>query len=260
MKIEGINQVQTMSDIGLTFATALRSILRQDPDTIMIGEIRDDETARIAIRAAITGHLVLSTIHTNNSLNTIERLLDMDVERYLLGSALTGIVSQRLTKKLCPKCRTSRSTTPYEKAIFKKALGMDVSEIYEPVGCNECLNGYKGRIAIQEVLSVNQEVRDAILSNIRKDKLREIIYKKGHTITLLQDGLEKVINGLTSFDEVLRVIEVDSDFGEDEKDIKDAILGKEKPTNNENIENNNNNNNNNNLENLSIEKVETLDF
>ena len=256
MKIEGINQVQTMSDIGLTFATALRSILRQDPDTIMIGEIRDDETARIAIRAAITGHLVLSTIHTNNSLNTIERLLDMDVERYLLGSALTGIVSQRLTKKLCPKCRTSRSTTPYEKAIFKKALGMDVNEIYEPVGCNECLNGYKGRIAIQEVLSVNQEVRDAILSNIRKDKLREIIYKKGHTITLLQDGLEKVINGLTSFDEVLRVIEVDSDFGEDEKDIKDAILGKEKPTNNENIENNNNNN----LENLIIEKVETLDF
>ena len=259
MKIEGINQVQTMSDIGLTFATALRSILRQDPDTIMIGEIRDDETARIAIRAAITGHLVLSTIHTNNSLNTIERLLDMDVERYLLGSALTGIVSQRLTKKLCPKCRTSRNTTPYEKAIFKKALGMDINEIYEPVGCDECLNGYKGRIAIQEVLSVNQEVRDAILSNIRKDKLREIIYKKGHTITLLQDGLEKVINGLTSFDEVLRVIEVDSDFGEDEKDIKDAILGKEKPTNNENIEDNNNNNNNN-LENLSIEKVETLDF
>ena len=131
---------------------------------------------------------------------------------------------------------------------------MDVNQIYEPVGCDECLDGYKGRIAIQEVLSVNQEVRDAILSNIRKDKLREIIYKKGHTVTLLQDGLEKVINGLTSFDEVLRVIEVDSDFGEDEKDIKDAILGKEKPTNNENIEDNNN------LENLSIEKVETLDF
>ena len=254
MSIEGINQIQVNSEIGLTFAEVLRSILRQDPDIIMIGEIRDDETARIAIRAAITGHLVLSTIHTNNSLNTIERLLDMDVERYLLGSALTGIVSQRLTKKLCPKCRTSRSTTPYEKAIFKKALGMDVNEIYEPVGCDECLNGYKGRIAIQEVLSVNQEVRDAILANIRKDKLREIIYKKGHTVTLLQDGLEKVINGLTSFDEVLRVIEVDSDFGEDEKDIKDAILGKEKKDNNENIKNNNN------LENLSIEKVETLDF
>ena len=226
MKIEGINQVQAQSEIGLTFATALRSILRQDPDTIMIGEIRDDETARIAIRAAITGHLVLSTIHTNNSLNTIERLLDMDVERYLLGAALVGIVSQRLTKKLCPKCRASRATTEYEKIVFKKALGMDVENIYEPVGCNECYKGYKGRIAIQEVLEVNQDVRDAILSNLRKDKLREKIYKKGHTVSLLQDGLEKVLNGLTTFDEILRVIEIDSDFGEDEKDIKDALLGK----------------------------------
>ena len=111
MKIAGINQVQTMSEIGLTFASALRSILRQDPDIIMIGEIRDNETARIAVRASITGHLVLSTIHTNNSLTTIERLVDMDVERYLLGSALEAIVSQRLCKKLCPKCRRPRKTT-----------------------------------------------------------------------------------------------------------------------------------------------------
>lgn len=226
MKIKGINQVQSQSEIGLTFATALRSILRQDPDTIMIGEIRDDETARIAIRAAITGHLVLSTIHTNNSLNTIERLLDMDVERYLLGSALTGIISQRLTKKLCPKCRTSRPTTDYEKLIFKKVLGLDIDNIYAPVGCNDCYKGYKGRIAVHEVLSVNQEVRDGILNNLRKDELRKKIYDGGKTITLLQDGLEKVINGLTSFDEVLRVIEVDTDFGDDEKDIKDAIMGK----------------------------------
>ena len=244
MKIEGINQVQAQSEIGLTFATALRSILRQDPDTIMIGEIRDDETARIAIRAAITGHLVLSTIHTNNSLNTIERLLDMDVERYLLGSALVGIVSQRLTKMLCPKCRTSRATTDYEKKIFKKALNMDVDEIYAPVGCDECYKGYKGRIAIQEVLQVNQEVRDAILSNLRKDKLREIIYKKGHTTTLLQDGLEKVLSGLTSIDEVLRVIEVDSDFGNDDQDIKNAIMGKDTPqeVNNTNEEDSTTNN------------------
>lgn len=119
MKIEGINQVQVMSDIGLTFGTTLRSILRQDPDIIMIGEIRDDETARIAVRASITGHLVLSTIHTNNSLNTIERLLDMEVERYLLGSALSGIISQRLVKRLCPKCRQSRPTTHYEKVLLK---------------------------------------------------------------------------------------------------------------------------------------------
>ena len=249
MKIEGINQVQAQSEIGLDFATSLRSILRQDPDTIMIGEIRDDETARIAIRAAITGHLVLSTIHTNNSLNTIERLLDMEVERYLLGSALTGIVSQRLTKKLCPKCRAARQTTDYEKNIFKKALGLDVNNIYEPVGCNECYKGYKGRIAIQEVLGVNQDIRDAILSNIRKDKLREIIYKKGKTITLLQDGLEKVMNGLTSFEEVLRVIEVDNDFGDNEQDIKDAIIGRT-TLNSTPVENTT----------IRTEKIETLEF
>lgn len=104
MDIEGINQVQTQSEIGLTFATILRSILRQDPNIIMIGEIRDDETARIAVRASITGHLVLSSLHTNNSLNTIERLTDMDVERYLLGSSLEGIISQRLARKVCPEC------------------------------------------------------------------------------------------------------------------------------------------------------------
>ena len=115
MDIAGINQVQTNSEIGLTFATALRSILRQDPNIIMIGEIRDTETAKIAVRASITGHLVLSTLHTNNSLNTIERLLDMEVERYLLSSALTGIVSQKLARRLCPHCREKRPTNEYEK-------------------------------------------------------------------------------------------------------------------------------------------------
>lgn len=120
MNIEGINQVQVNSDIGLTFANILRSILRQDPNIILIGEIRDSETAQIAVRASITGHLVLSTIHTNNSLSTIERLLDMDVERYLLSSALTGIVSQKLARRLCTHCRKLRPTTPFEKQIFKK--------------------------------------------------------------------------------------------------------------------------------------------
>lgn len=122
MNIEGINQVQVISEIGLTFANVLRSILRQDPDIIMIGEIRDDETARIAVRASITGHLVLSTIHTNNSLNTIERLTDMSVERYLLGAALTGIISQKLARRLCKHCRTSRTATDYEQKYLKKHL------------------------------------------------------------------------------------------------------------------------------------------
>ncbi len=233
MKIAGVNQVQVMSEIGLTFGSALRSILRQDPDIIMIGEIRDDETARIAVRAAITGHLVLSTIHTNNSLNTIERLLDMDVERYLLGSGLEGIISQRLVKRLCPKCRSARPTNDYEKNLFKTCLNMDVNQIYTPVGCPECINGYKGRIAIHEVLEVNQDIRDAIISNVRKDALRKLVYTKD-TSSLLKDGLIKVMEGFTSMDELLRVIDVNDDFGNEDTEIKDAIIGKstnKKPVN-----------------------------
>ena len=226
MKIAGINQVQVMSDIGLTFGNTLRSILRQDPDIIMIGEIRDDETARIAVRASITGHLVLSTIHTNNSLNTIERLLDMEVERYLLGSALTGIISQRLVKRLCPKCRTSRATTPYEKILFEKVLHKEVNEVYTPHGCSECINGYTGRIALHEILEINQDVRDAITNNVRKSELRDLVYNKSDVTSLLQDGLEKVVAGLTSVDEILRVIDVDDDIGEEDTEIKNAFIGK----------------------------------
>ena len=226
MKIAGINQVQVMSDIGLTFGATLRSILRQDPDTIMIGEIRDDETARIAVRASITGHLVLSTIHTNNSLNTIERLLDMEVERYLLGSALTGIISQRLVKRLCSKCRTSRPTTNYEKILFEKVLHKEVNEVYTPHGCSECINGYTGRIALHEVLELNQDIRDAITNNVRKSDLRHLVYKESDVTSLLEDGLEKVVAGLTSVDEILRVIDVEDDIGEDEEDIKNAFIGK----------------------------------
>ena len=240
MKIPGINQVQVMSDIGLTFGNTLRSILRQDPDIIMIGEIRDDETARIAVRASITGHLVLSTIHTNNSLNTIERLLDMEVERYLLGSALTGIIAQRLVKKLCPKCRASRPTTNYEKELFRKVLNKEVDAIYAPQGCSECINGYSGRTALHEVLIINQEIRDAITNNIRKNELRHLVYDK-HVTSLLKDGLEKVVAGVTSIDEILRVIDVEDDFGEDDEDIKAALIGKPQINTAEEILNANNN-------------------
>lgn len=208
MNIPGVNQVQVISDIGLTFAASLRSILRQDPDIVMIGEIRDNETAQIAVRASITGHLVLSTLHTNSALTTIERLLDMNIERYLLGTALEGIISQKLTKKLCPHCRGTRPTTPYEKDIFKKTLNLDINEIYEAKGCNECHEGYKGRIAIHEVLQINQEIRDAITNNMKKEDLRDLVYGSG-TITMLQDGLTKVINGDTTFDELLRAIDID---------------------------------------------------
>ncbi len=213
MNLEGINQIQVNSEIGLDFSTVLRSILRQDPNIILIGEIRDSETARIAIRASITGHLVLSTLHTNNSLTTIERLLDMDVERYLLSASLKGIISQNLTKKLCPKCRKLRKTTEAEKQIFKKVLNIDVNEVYEAVGCPECHKGYKGRFSIQEVLIITDEIREAINEKVPRQQLKEMIYKN-NVKTLLQDGLEKVIEGKTTISEILKLIDLDDDYSE----------------------------------------------
>ena len=217
MNIEGMNQVQVNAEIGMTFAAALRSILRQDPNVILIGEIRDSETAQIAVRASITGHLVLSTIHTNNSLSTIERLLDMDVERYLLSTALTGIISQRLAKQLCTKCKVERETTKYEKKVFKKYMNRDIDKIYDanPDGCEHCRKGYKGRIAIQEVLELDDEIRNALTNDkMKKEELSEMVYTN-KTITMLQDALGKCIAGLTSFEEVYRVIEIESEPGEE---------------------------------------------
>ncbi len=217
MNIEGMNQVQVNAEIGMTFAAALRSILRQDPNVILIGEIRDSETAQIAVRASITGHLVLSTIHTNNSLSTIERLLDMDVERYLLSTALTGIISQRLAKQLCTKCKIERETTKYEKKVFKRYMNRDIDKIYDanPDGCEHCRKGYKGRIAIQEVLELDDEIRNALTNDkMKKEELSEMVYTN-KTITMLQDALGKCIAGLTSFEEVYRVIEIESEPGEE---------------------------------------------
>ena len=216
MNIEGINQVQVNAGIGMTFAAALRSILRQDPNIVLIGEIRDSETAQIAIRTAITGHLVLSTIHTNNALATVERLLDMDVERYLLSTALSGIISQRLAKTLCPDCRYQRETTKYEKKIFKRHLHKDVATIWDanPKGCENCHNGYKGRIAFHEVLELDDSIRDALNNEaLEKDDLRKLVYTN-KTITMLQDALIKCLDGKTSFEEVYNAIEIESEEGD----------------------------------------------
>ncbi len=247
MNIEGINQVQVNSEIGLDFANVLRSILREDPNVILIGEIRDSETAKIAIRSSITGHLVLSTLHTNNSLTTIERLLDMDVERYLLSSSLKGIISQTLAKRLCPKCRNERETTKAEKRIFKKVLGKEVEKIYEPVGCPYCRGGYKGRIALQEVLLLNDEIRDAINDGVRREKLRDMIYKK-NVRTLFQDGLLKVINGTTSIEEVFRLVEAEDDVdniytNEEEVEVKELHDNNKDENKDTNISNDSNINN-----------------
>lgn len=235
MNIEGINQVQVNSEIGLNFARVLRSILRQDPNIILIGEIRDTETAQIAVRASITGHLVFSTIHTNNSLSTIERLLDMNVERYLLSSALEGIVSQKLARRLCNKCKKLRPTTIYEKDLIYKNLKINVDEIYD-VGethCNECRNGYHGRIAVQEVLLIDDHIRDAINNpNLSREELRKLVYTKD-TITLLQDGLQKVVDGITSFSEIFKLIEIEDEL--DNKIEKEEIQEKMKKENEDSL-------------------------
>ena len=213
MNIEGINQVQVNAEIGMTFAAALRSILRQDPNIILIGEIRDSETAQIAVRASITGHLVLSTIHTNNALATVERLLDMEVERYLLSTALSGIISQRLGKMICPDCRYQRETTKYEKKVFKRYMHMDVPQIWDanPKGCDNCRRGYHGRIAFHEVLELNDEIRNAINNEkLEKKELAKMVYD-GNTITMLQDALIKCLEGKTSFEEVYRNIEIENE-------------------------------------------------
>ena len=227
MDITGVNQVQTNPKIGLTFATALRSILRQDPNIIMIGEIRDTETAKIAVRASITGHLVLSTLHTNTALNTIERLIDMDVQRYLLASALEGVVSQKLARQLCPHCKVKRKTSEYEKMVFRNVLNKDVEEIYDTEGCEHCHDGYSGRIAIHEVLRINQDIRDALSNGKPKEEIRRLVYGTGHVITMLQDGLEKVIQGKTTFEEILKLIELEDDDKINSNDeLREAILEK----------------------------------
>ena len=225
MDITGINQVQTNPKIGLTFATALRSILRQDPNIIMIGEIRDTETAKIAVRASITGHLVLSTLHTNTALNTIERLIDMDVQRYLLASALEGVISQKLARQLCPHCKTKRKTSEYERMVFKTVLNKDVDEIYDAEGCEHCHDGYSGRMAIHEVLRIDQDIRDALSNGRPKEEIRHLVYGTGNVVTMLQDGLEKVIQGFTSFEEILKLIELeDDDKISSNSELKDAII------------------------------------
>ena len=246
MNIEGINQVQVNSEIGLTFGRVLRSILRQDPNIILIGEIRDNETAQIAVRASITGHLVFSTIHTNNSLSTIERLMDMDVERYLLSSALTGIVSQKLARRMCPHCKKERPTTPYEKKLFKQYLDKDVDMVYDvKESCESCRNGYSGRIAIQEVLLIDDYLRNAINDEkLSREELRNLVYTSDVT-TLLQDGLEKVLEGITSFEEIYKLIEIDDEL--------DNLYGMDMPINPDN-------NNNTNTENTNNESNNPNDF
>ncbi|MEH6993670.1 ATPase, T2SS/T4P/T4SS family [Neobacillus drentensis] len=203
-QMEGINQIQVNSNVGMTFAAGLRSILRQDPNIIMVGEIRDKETAEIAVRASLTGHLVLSTLHTNDSLGTITRLIDMGVEPFLLASSLSGIVAQRLVRKVCRDCVEVQEPTKREVEIFARR-GMKIDKISRGKGCSSCnMTGYKGRIALHEVLVLNDDMRRVIMNDDSFHKLKDHAIKN-KTIFLIDDGLLKVKQGLTTTEEVLRV-------------------------------------------------------
>jgi type IV pilus assembly protein PilB len=203
-QLDGINQLQVNPSVGLTFSSGLRSILRQDPDVVMVGEIRDMETAEIAVRASLTGHLVLSTLHTNDSIGTIARLTEMGIEPFLVAASLSGVVAQRLVRKVCRDCKQTYSVTEREKEIFMRR-GIKIEAVSRGKGCGSCnMTGYKGRIAIHEILVMDEPMRQLIMNNRPILELRDYAMKCG-TIFLIDDGFLKVKQGLTTTEEVLRV-------------------------------------------------------
>lgn len=206
-QMEGVNQIQAKPQIGLTFASALRSIVRQDPDVIMIGEMRDLETARIAVQSALTGHLVLSTLHTNDAAGGVTRLLDMGLEEYLLTSTVNGILAQRLVRKLCPECKKPVPASP--ELINELRLRRFVPEgdimLHKPVGCSACGGmGYKGRMAIIEFLQMTDPLRKLIMAHEEAGAIQKLAIEEGMT-TMFENGLAKAMQGVTTIEEVLRV-------------------------------------------------------
>lgn len=202
--VDGINQVQVNNKADMTFANALRSILRQDPDIIMIGEIRDNETAEIAVKASITGHLVVSTLHTNSSASTITRLEDMGVEPYLIADSVIGVIAQRLVRRLCPKCKKSRMATEVEL----EALGLPEDReavVYEPVGCHMCNNtGYYGRIGVYEIMEITPELKEIISKHGNANEIKEVALQQGMR-TLHMSAAKYVLSGVTSISEMKRI-------------------------------------------------------
>ncbi len=208
--LEGTSQIQANTKAGLTFASGLRAILRQDPNIIMVGEIRDDETATIAVHAALTGHLVLSTLHTNDAATTFPRLIDMGVPPFLVASTINVIMSQRLVRMVCTHCRKTRVLKEAElislKSIVPDLKDLKTKAFYTPTGCPKCANtGYSGRIGIREVLAVDENVRELVMKHANAAEIKDAAVQNGMT-TMIQDGLQKAIDGLTSLEEVLRLI------------------------------------------------------
>lgn len=206
-KLDFCNQVQTNERIGLNFASALRCLLRQDPDIIMVGEIRDNETARVAVQAALTGHLVLSTLHTNDATSSITRLIDIGIEAYLISASLNGVLAQRLVRKICPHCKQPYEANKQIKNYLEKA-DIKPNQLFHGTGCDKCRgSGYLGRIGIYEMLVIDEKFRTIINSDSSVNNIRDA-FCKNNGVTLFDDGIKKVKNGITTIEEVLRVTEI----------------------------------------------------
>ena len=203
-QLEGINQVQVNSAINLTFAAGLRSILRQDPNIIMVGEIRDTETAEISIRSALTGHLVFSTLHTNGAIEAVPRLFDMGIEPYLVVSSVKGVMAQRLVKTICKDCAETRKASSIEKEVFQRR-NMEIEEVTVGQGCDACRHtGYRGRMAIHELIVITDDIRNMMMNHARTSEIKDHLREKGVRF-LIDDGLEKVKQGRTTIEEILKV-------------------------------------------------------
>ncbi|MDJ0815818.1 MAG: type II secretion system ATPase GspE [Desulfobacterales bacterium] len=205
-QIKGISQIQVNPKIDLTFARGLRSIVRQDPDVILVGEIRDKETAEIAVQSALTGHLVFSTLHTNDSASAITRLVDMGVEPFLISSSVLAVAAQRLVRVLCDNCKKAyKPSTIYLKSIGVSPAQFDDNHVYKAVGCEKCITtGYKGRLGIFEIMVLNERLKGLILETFDSNRIKNLAIKQ-KMISLRQDGIEKVLDGITTMEEVLRV-------------------------------------------------------
>ena len=208
-----INQFQIQERVGLTFSKALRTLLRQDPDVIMVGEVRDEETARTAIQAALTGHLVLSTLHTNDACSAVTRLINMGVEPYLIGAALNMVLAQRLLRRICPKCKSAYEPPRNVRKAIER-MGFEIDEFHKGVGCKNCRNtGYSGRIGVHELLVLDDEIRDIVVTNPTVAAVQEAAHRK-NMITLKHDGFRKVREGITTIEEVLHITGDLRDAGE----------------------------------------------
>jgi len=205
-RMEGIRQVQLNHRAGMTFASGLRSILRQDPDAVMVGEIRDSETAKVAVQAALTGHMVFSTVHTNNAAGAITRLIDMGIESFLVSSILLVTIAQRLVRRICPYCRTSYTPTE-EELLFWELKDKGPIEFIRGKGCNQCMDtGYKGRIGFYEILYMDDPIREMIIKGLSANEIEKSAIASGKLTTLKMDAVQKIVSGDTTVKEAVSAI------------------------------------------------------